>query len=285
MSYKSKEVLNVLAKTAADSYIKNKASLNESLKKVAAAEGLEPHQVEYIAGEANKMVWAHNYKLDKKAAYDFPIADPKSIVDSAQKKPVEKVAEVDMDYMLPPVEHTKVASEGQVYGSFQVKENENIDRRELKHTLQNRYEKLAQAKESAAMDMIVIQGGIENLEKKFIKEARTLIIETPFMDRPQAMEKIAEFVRSTGHIEKGRDLMKKLANKIVKDGLVKQADMKAPEEYISKNLPARIINGNHSLYITIDTIVKQEQNLANLRQNFIIADDTLPVLKEKIREL
>jgi len=285
VSYKSKEVLNTMAKTAADSYIKSGKSLTETLKKTASAEGLVPHQVEYVAAEANKMVWAHAYKLDKKAAYDFPLADPNAILEQSQVKQVEKVASADLDYMLPPGSMTKVANDGQAYGSFDVEENKNISRRQLKHDLQNRYEKIALAKEDMEARIIVKQATVDKLKEKFVKEARVLIIETPFTEREAAMEKIAEFVRSTGHIELGRELMRKLASKVTRDGLMKTAGMKAPEEYISEKLPARIINGNHSLFITIDTIVKEEDCLSNMRKNFIIADDTLPVLKEKIRGL
>lgn len=284
MAHKSKEVLNSLAKTAADGFIRKKTSMNESLKKTASTEGLETHQIEYVAGEANKMVWAHHYQQDKKAAYDFPLADPKVIIDELQIKPTEKIAEASVDYMLPPGRE-KVAADRSFTGVFETDATSNDDRRELKHTLQVRYEKLAQAKEEAEADMIILRHGIESLEANFLKEARQLLIQTNFTERPAAMEKIAEFVRSTGHLSKGRELMKKLSSKIVKDGLVKQADMKAPEEYISETLPARVINGNHSLYITLETIVKKENEYDGLRKNFIIVDDTLPVLKEKIRGL
>lgn len=284
MAHKSKEVLNSLAKTAADGYLKNKSSMNESLKKVASAEGLEPHHVEYCAAEANKMVWASHYQSDKKAAYDFPLADPKLIIDQLQIKPVEKIAEVSLDYMLPP-EHEKQASDKSVMGEFSSEATKNDDRRTLRHQLTQRYEKLAQAKADTEADMISLRATIDGLEAKFLKEARQMLIQTPFTDRPAAMDKVAEFIRSTGHVAKGRELMKKLAAKIVKDGLVKQADMRAPEEYISETLPARIINGNHSLYITLDTIVKKEEHYLGMQRNFTICDDTLPVLKEKIRGL
>jgi hypothetical protein len=287
VSHKSKDVLNSLAKTAADQFLKNQLSLNSSLKKMASSEGLEPHQVEYVAGEANKLVWANNYKLDKKAAYDFPIADPKSIVSDLQVKPVEKVAEANLDYMLPPSSQMKVASDRVVCGVFESDATKDDDRKSLRKTLNYRYEKLAQAMKDTNADMIAIQSGIENLETKFVKEARQMIMQTPFTDRAEAMEKIAEFVRSANqaHIGRGRELMKKLAAKIVRDGLIKQADLRAPEEYIAEGLPARIVNGNHVLYITIDTINQRQREWDDLNRSFIICDDTLPKLRETIRGL
>ena len=286
MSYKSKDYLNSLAKTAADSFIKNKTSMNDTLQKVASSEGLQPHHVEYVAAEANKMVWARNYKLDKTAAYDFPLADHKVIVGNSQRKPVEKIAEADLDYMSAPSDMKKTAStDGYVHGVFETDITKNIDKKQLKQDLTNRYEKLAQAREEAEADLFMAETKIGALELKFVKEARQMIMETPFLDRADAMDKIAEFVRSAGHSEVGKRLMQKLSSAIVKSGLIKEADLKAPEQYISETLPARIINGNHSLYITIDTIVKHEDLASNLKRDFIISDNTLPVLKEKIRGL
>jgi len=285
VGYKSKEVLNTLAKIAADGYLKNKTSLNASLKKVASSEGLVPHQVEYVAGEANKMVWASNYQSDKKAAYDFPLADPTVVIDELQIKPVEKVAESNLDYMLPPTELKKQASDKQVYGEFATTLTDNNARRELKHNLQSRYEKLAEARNQAEGDLMIMRAVIDGLETKFVKEARVMIMQTPFTERAESMEKIAEFINSTGHHEVGKRLMTKLSAKIVKDGLIKESGLKAPEEYISKKLPARIINGNHTLFITIDTIAKKENDFKELNRNFIICDGTLPELKEKIRGL
>ena len=286
MSYKSKDYLNSLAKTAADSFIGKKVPMNDTIKKVASAEGLQPHHVEYIAGEANKMVWAREYKMNKTAAYDFPIADPNVIVGGLQRKSIQKVAEVDLDYMIPPSELKKTASpDGEAYGVFESDATKGVDKRQLKQTLMSRYEKLAQARSDGELDLMSLESKNMFLEKQFVKEARVLIMETPFTERADAMDKIAEFVRSAGNIEVGKRLMQKLSSAIVSAGLVKEADLKAPEEYISETLPARIINGNHSLYITIDTIVKHEDRISSLKRDFIICDDTLPVLKEKIRGL
>lgn len=288
MSYKSKDVLNTMAKTAAQQFIKSKKSMNESLSKVASSEGLEPHQVEYVAAEANKYVWADYYQNNKKdSAYSFELADPNAIVGGLQKKPQEKVAMASLDYMVAPNSLKKEAGmlDGQVYGEFATDLTEKNNQRALKAQLTQRYEKLANAREQAGMEATILEESIRNLENKFVKEARQFVIETPFTDRLEALEKIAEFVRATGKIELGQKLMQKLAKQVAKDGLVKEADMKAPEEYISETLPARVINGNHSLYITIDTIAKKMDNLSNMRRDFVIVDDTLPVLKEKIRGL
>jgi hypothetical protein len=66
---------------------------------------------------------------------------------------------------------------------------------------------------------------------------------------------------------------------------VKEADLKAPEELISKNSPARIINGRHALYLTIKTLYDQYDLHNTLGHKHEIVDSSLPVIREKIREL
>jgi hypothetical protein len=66
---------------------------------------------------------------------------------------------------------------------------------------------------------------------------------------------------------------------------VKAADLKAPEEYISKNLPVRVVNGRHPLYVQIDTLTDKWSELEQIRRGREIVDSSLPQLKEKIRGL
>jgi hypothetical protein len=188
--------------------------------------------------------------------------------------------------MSSPSDLRKVAStDGEAFGVFESEATKDQEKKQLKQTLMARYEKLAQARAEGVLDALSLESKIMHLEQKFVKEARAMIIETPFTDRADAMEKIAEFIRSAGHKDVGVRLMEKLSKAVVSSGLIKQADLQAPEQYISETLPARIINGNHSLYITIDTIVKHQDRISSLKNSFIICDDTLPVLKEKIRGL
>lgn len=285
---KSKDVLNSLAKIAADAYLGNKhVGLNTSLKKIAQTEGLNTHQIEYVAAEANKQVWATKFKMDKQAAYDFPIASPKEVISELQVKEPQKISLASLDYSLPPSAMSKTASNDGVsyYGEFKTDLTNNDERKQLKKDLQSRYEKMASAKDDIALKIYQTKTAAENAEKTFIKEARQMIIQESFTERPAAMEKVAEFIRSAGHIKVGQDLMGKLISSVVKAGLVKEADLKAPQEYISEKLPARIINGNHSLYITLDTIIKRNDDNSLYSRAYEIVDSKLPPLKEKIREL
>jgi hypothetical protein len=289
--YRSKDVLNVLAKLAADGYLKSQTPLNEGVAKIAEQESLTPAQVEYVAAESNKSVWRRLFSMDKEASYDFPLADSAEIISKLQVEHKPKtVKEIDLDYLSPPI-NTKLAEFNPMKAMgfkdevFE-KQASTLARKELKHELQARYEKLAFAKEELYRLDLETSTKIENLEVQFVKTARALVLEESFEDRGMAFEKIAEFLRGCeGKMEYKLGLMKKLAHVAVKQGIVKEADLKAPEQYISDKLPARIINGNHSLYITIKTLFDNYDYHNGIREKSLIVDGSLPVVKEKIREL
>jgi hypothetical protein len=288
MAHKSKEVLNSLAKIASAAYLgKSKTPLNTSLKKIAQQEGLNPHQVEYVAAEANRDVWAQLFSLDKKASYDFPLADAKSVLEGLQVKPEEKIVKTaSLDYLGAPdrITHEKLA-----YGTFedQATDKTASERRYTKKELQNRMEKMAMAKEELERQIITNRSEQELLELSFVKQARELVMQEAFVERGAAVEKIAEFVRSAADkdTELGKNLMHKLSHVLKKQGLVKEADLKAPEEYISKNLPAKIVNGRHALYITIETLRQKRNELEPAIRAHEIVDSSLPFVREKLRAL
>lgn len=280
----SKEVLNEFAKLAADNYLKNKTPLNKSLQKIAKDESLEPHQIEYVAATANHNVWEKLYGMDKKASYDFPVADPVAIIGDLQVKP-KVIKEASLDYLGAPSAHGFTEKTASI-------ELDSLDKiaakkRLLKKQLQERMEKCSVAKEEFERQMFVLHSRYEEHERDLIKQARTLILEQPFELRGEAMIKIAEFVNAACGDEKtfARGIMKKLAAVVKGQGLIKQADLKAPEEYIADKLPAKIVNGRHALYITIQTLRNIRQEYDSLNRGYEIVDSSLPELKEKIRGL
>jgi hypothetical protein len=230
-------------------------------------------------------VWERLYGMDKKASYDFPVADPNIVIEKLQLKPKGVIKEASLDYLSGPqgsagfVEKTASIDIGTV-------DQEPAQRRDMKRTLEHRMEKMSNAKEEIERQMYVLDLKYAETEKTFIKEARALIMEHPFADRGDAMVKIAEFVHSaTGDEKLGQDLMKKLAAVVAGQGLIKKADLKAPEEYISAKMPAKIVNGRHALYITIKTLKDNRQEYDPLYRGAEIVDSSLPELKEKIRAL
>lgn len=281
----SKEVLNDFAKIAAEGFLKHKTPLNTSLKKIAKDESLEPHQIEYVAATANHNVWEKLYGMDKKASYDFDVADPSRVISDLQVKP-KMVKQSSLDYLTAP-------SGGNGFTEKTASINlDSVDKtaaqkRLLKKQLQERMEKCSVAKEELERQMFVLNTKATELETRFVKEARALVMEQPFTERGDAMVKIADFVRSAcdTDMDLAKGLMRKLSAVIAGQGLIKKADLKAPEEYIASKLPAKIVNGRHALYITIKTLRDVRQEYDPLHRGYEIVDSSLPEIKEKIRGL
>lgn len=287
--YRDKETLNTFAKIAADEYLgSNKAPLNSTLKKIASQEHLTPHQIEYVTAEANKAVWGKLFSMDKQASYDFPLADSKDILKDLQVSQAPKEVKIaDLDYLSPPIS-TKVASFDPFQALGVVEDNVKTAsaKKEVKRELKKRLEKVAQAREDLERELFVVNSKIELLELDFVKAARSMVLEHSFAERGAAMDKVAEFLRGCSEKpEHNRALIKKLAHVMKRQGLVKEADLKAPEEYISDKLPCRIVNGRHQLSILVKTIMDQYDQRDVLHNRYEIVDSSLPVIKEKIREL
>jgi hypothetical protein len=285
--YRDKGVLNTFAKLASDEYLSHGVNLNEALKKIAKDEALTPDQIEYVAGAANQSTWAHLFAQDKKASYDFPLAKSAEVIQDLQLKPVATVInDADLDFMSAP-KSTKTASFDPMaaMGFLEESMDKTAEKKELKRILSVRLEKMAALKERLNDDYIMACGAIGDLEEKFVKVARQMIITEEDCDKPAAMEKIAEFVANSGDHNLGRDLLKKLSHVLVRQGIMKQADLKAPAQYISDQTPARHVNGTHALYVTIKTLFEKKDYASNILNRYEIVDSSLPMVQEKIRAL
>jgi hypothetical protein len=288
-NYRSKDTLLTFAKIAADEYLgKSKTPLNSALRKIASQESLTPHQMEYVAAESNKAVWAKLFALNKEASYDFPLADAKEILKDLQVvQQKSQLDEADLDYLSPPTS-TKVASFDPFVALGVVAENMEKSasaKKLVKRELQARFEKLSQAKEDLEREQIVLASQIESIELEFIKTAQNMVLEYSFEERGLGMDKLAEFLRGCDRPEYAKDLMHKLSHVMKKRGFIKQADLKAPSEYISDKLPTRIVNGRHQLYVMLKTLCDKRDQFPSLQSKYEIVDSSLPVIQEKIREL
>jgi hypothetical protein len=290
VAHKSKEVLHGLAKLASDAFLgKNKTPLNDSITKIAKQEGLNSNQIEIVVAEANRDTWQRTFNEDKKASYDFPIADAPVIIEGLQlKNEGNVIKEAAMDYLTPPTKnHHGLDKHASATINLSTLDSEVAERRKTRLELEKRAAKMVQAKEEIERRIYDTKSSRELFERDFVKQARQLIMEEPFSQRGAALEKIAEFVRSAleDDLTLGQSLMGKLAHVVKHQGLVKEADLKAPDQYISKKLPAKVINGRHILYVTLKTIKDKSASLYDLDRQYKLVDDSLPLVREKIRAL
>jgi len=293
--HKTRETLKLLSKRAAEAFLTSggKSTLKAELKKVASSERLAPVQIPVLTGEANGIVWKGLYDLDKKASYSFVPVNPDEVVGELQAVAPVLCKQASEDYMAPPEGSRAMKKQASDTWTAFLPTNGHqklaSDKRLLKHELTNRLEKTAAASERLSDKQIEITSQIEALEIKFIKEARQMLIEMPFTDRGEGLKKIAEFVRSAVSDPKRKNktalLIAKIAHVLTVQGLYKFAEQQAPESLINYDIPAKIVNGNHALYITINTLGGKWDEEEHLRTHRGIVDATLPQLKEKIRGL
>jgi len=265
-----------------------------TLTKIAQSEELTPHQIEVLAGEANKEIHKSNYKTakDKYFAADFPLADARSVISHLQADGDKIKTAAD----LPAPQCSSI--ELDLYAAFGVKPEIMDKTASVRSGL-----KLASVGgdilEKKYQDAIIVtEMRADEAERKFIKMARQMVVQHDSApERIKALGKIAQFVASSGIVE-GMQPLAKLAHVLGREGLIskakaeaavslfsKQADVTAPDSLISKWLPAQIINGNHPLYITLKTFKDHKNALDEYQNEHKIVQDQLKYVRQKVRAL
>lgn len=280
----------------ANSYFNSGVAPTVTLTKIAQSEELTPHQVEVLAAEANKEIHKHKYAAaeDKYFAADFPLADAKRVIASLQADGGKTKLAVEM----PEPQFKSPAENLDLFKAFGV-EPETIDKTaSVKQQL-----KLAsiggEVLEQKYQDKIIMTKlAADAAEERFIKMARQMVVQNDNpADRLKTLGKIAQFVASSGMPE-GMKPLAKLAYVLGKEGLIhpskaeaaaqffsKTADVTAPEELISKWLPAQIVNGEHPLYISLKTFRDHKNMLEDYNQGYKIVQDQLKTVRQKVRAL
>lgn len=278
----------------ANSYFKGGVPPTVTLAKIASLEELTPHYVEILAAEANKEIHKHKYAAaqDKYFAADFPLADAKRAL--AQLQADGGSTKVAAYLPEPEVK----APEMDMYKAFGIKAPEMDKTAEVKKELKIAAVRGELLEQKTGDRVTLAKFAAESAEAKFIKAARQEVLkgESP-SERLQILCTLDDFVKSAG-IPEGRAPLAKLAYILGKEGLispkqskiacdyfVKEADCKAPEELISNWLPAKIVNGDHPLYISLKTFRDKKQDLLDASSDYKIVQDKFNVVRQKVRAL
>jgi hypothetical protein len=278
---RSKDILVAFAKTAAINFTRNKVPLNESLSKIARDEGLIPDQVRYLVQETNKHTWGDLYKTNKDAAYEFPLADSDKVLDMLKDDfSTKSIKGYDLDYMMEPMK--KVAAKTME----KVASAEGRSKKEIARDLTRQLEKLAYARNDFQMQWLEQNTMAENVAEKLVKDLKNELAPIKFTERHDAFKKFAaaavKHVPGIATIEKLSGIKYALEKLGV---MMKSAALEAPEQYISKNMPAEIINGNNVLMIRVKTLMQYNNAAKDAHSRMSLVDDTIPKVKEAIREL
>jgi hypothetical protein len=284
------EVLKEFAKEAAQGFLgKERLPLNHTIQKTAQVENLTPDHIAIICREANKAVHEQMFKTAENKYVDFELAEPEVIVSNLELKlsktaSINKEAPEQLFYdAVEKVASKSVAGFGDEF-DFAPGEKSSIDSdfsftKQAGHdglkTPQSHLDKVAQMKKEAQLQeinsqYIVNQAQIEGAEKRFIKEARNLLMPYGLGERADKYAYIAAFCKEAGL---DRNYFNKLSSDLeavmkAQGLLEKNASLKADEKYISDDLDARVINGDHAMVIHIKTLVDKNKRKELLKNKY-----------------
>lgn len=278
-----------------NSYLSCGTPPTETLMKIAQSEELQPHQIELLAGEANKAI--HNHKFasagadEKYFAAEFPLADAKQVIASLQHGSVK----IASSFVEP-----KITEEGpDAFAMFGVTPPVLDKTAETRHDAKRMHEKLAMLNDKIQTHLIIAASKLEDSQHKFIKMARQCALEdSSSKQRLDTIRELNSFVKQANVGAIGTRLMAKVAYVLGAEGMIepndakrlveeftKQADQTAPAEMINERIPAKIINGTHPLYITLKTVADDEADYWRWHHEGKQVDDKLKILGQKIRAL
>lgn len=285
---KSKDELKGFSKMAAAAFVEKQVPLNSTLEKIAREESLNPDQLRFVTQEANKESWARLFKINKEAAYDFTLGDSEIVLSKLQDNfAPAAVHDIDLDYNSEPVS-VKTAAVEDPHSFFGVEKTASAGRtkKEVVRDLTKKLEKLSHAK--SELDLIFLQNNTaaEGQEIEIIKSMKNELLGMPWKERAPGFMKFAAAACRARPGERTLNRLNRIRHVLEKQSVMeKTASLEAPEEYISKNMPATIVNGNHELIIRIKTLMEYDDKAHEAFQRRSLVDDMLPKIQEAIREL
>ena len=277
----------------ANSYFNAAAIPTDTLTKIARSAELTPHQINILATEANKLIHTTKYASaeNKYFAAEFPLADAKAAIAALQISGEVKTAAAFQE----PI----IADNGpDVYDMFGIKPEELDKTASVKYQLKVAEQKATLLSEKLNDKIFETKTAAESARFDFIKQARQFLIdESSSLSRMKILGVLDHFVKSAG-VPVGKSLLAKVAYVLEREGKLepkhakvaseyfkKEADQTVPQEMISENLPANIVNGEHPLYITLKTVGDHEADLLRYEQEGVLVQDKLRLLGQKIRAL
>jgi len=298
------EQLELLGRTAARRYLHESAPLNDSIRKLAEENDLNPNQIERVCEIANiathQGLWA---KTAQKESIAFDLANAKTIVsvagngtngaapctgDCSPNVPPMAACGGDSDYLGPP---RGIPSMGpslmSMLGSDPSQVHNGIgmepDRKRIIIVIQ----KHAEARKALAGQLIYKGMELESLEKKAFETVKQCVL------GGATIGQIYQAAAGAGFGKVAEEYLPKFEDRLIEEvhgdihrRLVKEAIGRAPEDLISDDLGnMTIINGAHPVMISLDTIQRKTGEIKNGIHNLLRIDDEIKVYTQRMREL
>lgn len=245
--FESHFVYEELGHEVAVAHLDHQIDPTEKLAEVAARQNLNPNQVQRVAEEANQAILEDlrkNANADEDRTFEFPLANPEDVVGRLRNVKVADSGFVSVDVRSAP----KTSSLGTLIDP-PATDMQKLAATTARAQIYIEEEQMAeQAKEAD------IREGIES----FVKIAREMVLEDDW-----TLDELAYVLRQARpkHASIVDGLVTLTKRRFQAMGVKVAAP--APEHLFSKTLmqsgrPARVINGEHSIVLTIDTLVPQD---------------------------
>lgn len=288
------------AASVAGSYFSSGIEPNASVEKIASSYELTPDQIGILAAESNKTIFHEKFaKMEQKYfAADFPLADAKKII---QNLGCEKMASTG--YFVDPIiqkESVDIVSMISNITGIPMEDTSDMQKTaSIKENLKDFQIKLSKAKLTVRDELFEKKASVRNLEEKalsLVKEAMVLMDNESA--RLQMMGGVINMVHSAGLWKQASKTLAKIAYAVGELGLIsrEKANMlsdelianganECPAGLISEKLQGKVINGEHPLYITLNTLDETKRKIERLTTIGAGIDNRLGIIDQKLGQI
>jgi len=275
------------AHAASRDYIANGTLMNTSIVKVARENELSPMQIQRVCEIANHHAYSELFKSAEDKTFDFPLASTEEIMEALKEEP-EKVA---ADYILDPVGSKREIDSNRVFGVSEIGNEPEIEERQK--LARKALEKIAAAKEEISGMSVFNHEEIVGLEDEFYKIAKQMVLEGT------SLRDIRAACQGSWDSPRAEELIVKTAMKMAREGVLgakleylmktsEAVDAALISDKLAKNnagVPVRVINGNHPIVSTINTLNDKYKDADNMEQSLEVLDDKARMVRSKMEDL
>lgn len=267
----NRENVCLWAREVASSYVADGRPLNEKIAHIAEENGLNGEQIQRIVEAANLAVDA------LKKGSDFDVATAPAVM-RLMKDKIEESPSTTSDYMVPPEGLHRDIDLNDLFG---VKPQSEASIPEKK-MIQIRIIKLGEAKKSLEDHLFNLNLQKHECENSLMKTAQQCIV-----GEYEDINDLYAMACEVGCTEQANRYFPIIDSEMVRKQIFEKSAFIAPTDLISKTLQdngipnIRIINGNHGMIKSFQTIKKIDDDIVHARKAIVLADSKIQKLKQE----
>jgi len=276
-----------LADRVATDYIKSQVPLNDSITKLAKEENLNPEAVARVVERANTGVQVALFsEMGPKDTFEFPLASTEAILSGLNHDALEGYEEkpiAEGNSIVKESEHapkmTKLAKWSDDIATSDWNPNHMTHDQVLLHAS----ESFAQAEAEMKSILIESETDLEKTAEEFVEECRQGFVEGE-LDPEDVIAGVVYFRPNTSD----------LVCNLVKEAVYNTRPVDSAENYsnippaylaaASNTRPVKVIDSNHSLIQTLDTLVSQARSVDSNQRGLYLISDKVKYIKTKVQD-